>query len=148
MAGYASRIQAFNSIAGDLWAKALVIEDETGKRLAIITTDVIGFKAEIAAPIFKGITARTGIQRADILLTWSHTHSGPRLTLNEGTSPDSSERDTRNSVAYTLGGSRHAKPAAGDSRLGHGFRCLRDEPSSAHGRRDTPQSKSERSRRP
>jgi len=102
MAGYASRIKPFNSIAGDLWVKVLILEDETGKRAAIITSDLIGFTAETAAPIYEGITAKTGIQRSDILLTWSHTHAGPRLTLESGASPDSAQEDTDNSIAYTM----------------------------------------------
>jgi len=101
LAGYASRIKPFTSIAGDLWAKALVLEDETGKRVAILTTDLIGVYADIAPAIYEGIAERTGIQRSDILITWSHTHSGPRLTLKEGASLDSAEQDTNHSIAYT-----------------------------------------------
>jgi hypothetical protein len=101
LAGYASRIKPFTSIAGDLWAKALVLEDETGKRVAILTTDLIGVYADIAPAIYEGIAERTGIQISDILITWSHTHSGPRLTLKEGASLDSAEQDTNHSIAYT-----------------------------------------------
>ncbi len=101
LAGYASRIEPFTSIAGDLWAKALVLEDETGKRVVILTTDLIGVYADMAPAIYEGIAERTGIQRSDILITWTHTHSGPRLTLKKGASPDSVEQDTNLSIAYT-----------------------------------------------
>lgn len=101
MAGYASRIKPFTSATGDLWAKALVLEDETGKRFAILTTDLIGIYADMAPAIYEGITDKTGIQRSDVLLTWSHTHSGPRLTLKDGASSASEQSDTDNSIAYT-----------------------------------------------
>ncbi len=101
LAGYASRIKPFTSIAGDLWAKVLVLEDETGKRAVILTTDLIGVYADMAPAIYEGIAERTGIQKSDILITWSHTHSGPRLTLKERTSPDSANQDRDNSIEYT-----------------------------------------------
>lgn len=101
LAGYASRIKPFSRIKNDLWAKALVLEDEQGKRVVIITTDLVGITSEITPGIYAGITERTGIQRPDILLTWSHTHSGPRLTLQKGASPNSLESDTQNAIEYT-----------------------------------------------
>ncbi|HUQ68514.1 MAG TPA: hypothetical protein VM165_03260, partial [Planctomycetaceae bacterium] len=40
MAGYASRTKPSEGVAQDLFAKALVIEDAGGKRLAIVTLDL------------------------------------------------------------------------------------------------------------
>ncbi len=101
MSGYASRTTPFKSIARDLWAKALVIEDKKGKQVAIITTDLVGIYSEISPAIYEGIEKRTSIARPDVLLTWSHTHSGPRLTLKDKPSSDATDSDTKNSVAYT-----------------------------------------------
>ena len=42
VAGYASRKTAAKGKLQDLFAKALVVEDETGARVAIITLDLIG----------------------------------------------------------------------------------------------------------
>ena len=100
MSGYASRTQPFTSVERDLWAKVLILEDDAGKRVAIITTDLVGIYSEISPAIYTGITKRTGILRPDILLTWSHTHSGPRLTLNEDSS--SNTNNSQYSVAYTI----------------------------------------------
>ncbi|MCB1120262.1 MAG: neutral/alkaline non-lysosomal ceramidase N-terminal domain-containing protein [Verrucomicrobiae bacterium] len=96
MSGYASRTDPFTSVKQDIWAKALVLEDETGHRVAIITTDLVGIYADISPAIYAGITEKTGIKREDVLLTWSHTHSAPRLTLESGTS-----KISRDAVAYT-----------------------------------------------
>ena len=101
LSGYASRNQPFTSVKQDLWAKALVLEDESGKRAVIITTDLVGVYNQASPAIYAGITERTGIERPDILLTWSHTHSGPRLTVGESPGRDASEEDTKNSIAYT-----------------------------------------------
>lgn len=101
MSGYASRTTPYTSIEQDIWAKALVLEDENGKRVAIITTDLVGINSEITPAIYTGITEKTGIPRKDVLLTWSHTHSGPRLTLEEEPHAGTTEEYRSNSVAYT-----------------------------------------------
>ena len=71
MSGYAGRTDPFKSIVHDLWAKALVLEDSTGSRFAIITTDLSGIYADLAAEIYQGIEDETSIQQKNILLTWS-----------------------------------------------------------------------------
>lgn len=103
MSGYNSRITPFKSVKHDLWAKALILEDKTGKRVAIITTDVVGISSELTEDIYKGITERTGIARSDILLTWSHTHSGPELTLSDIPVEGIRESDIKNSIEYSAG---------------------------------------------
>ena len=42
MAGYAARGHPAEGTAHPLWAKALVIEDHDGRRVAIVTADLIG----------------------------------------------------------------------------------------------------------
>ena len=101
MAGYASRTTPFTTIGQDLWAKALILEDETGKRVAIITNDLVGIYSEVSPAIYAGIEERTGIKRRDVLLTWTHTHSAPRTTLDKNNTGGSSAADTANTVAYT-----------------------------------------------
>lgn len=101
MSGYASRTTPYTSVKQDIWAKALVLEDESGKRVAIITTDLIGFTREQTPAIYDGIREKTGIEKKDVLLTWSHTHSAPRLTLEESPHSGTTESDRKNSVAYT-----------------------------------------------
>jgi neutral ceramidase len=61
MSGYASRTTPFKSVERDLWAKALILEDETGKQVAIITTDLAGIYSDISPAIYAGITERTGM---------------------------------------------------------------------------------------
>src|SRR5262245_31301468 len=82
MAGYASRDKPFASVHDDLFAKALVLADEQGNRAVLVTTDLIGLTAEIADPIRRRIEEQTGIPATSVILSSSHTHTGPTLTLD------------------------------------------------------------------
>src|SRR5262245_45390347 len=48
LAGYASRTKPFEKVAGDLYVKALALEDRNGHRAVIVTSDLIGFPAAVA----------------------------------------------------------------------------------------------------
>lgn len=101
MAGYAGRTEPFKTIVHDLWAKALVLEDSTGARFAIITTDLSGIYADLTPEIYSGIAKQTGIQQENILLTWSHTHSGPSLRTANKRYPAVDEANLQNTIDYT-----------------------------------------------
>src|SRR6476646_10589793 len=58
MAGYASRNKPYESVHDDLFAKALVLEDKSGARAVLITSDLIGFAAEIAVPLRQRIAEK------------------------------------------------------------------------------------------
>jgi hypothetical protein len=81
MSGYGGRTKPFDKVAGELYAKAMVLEDAAGYRGVIVTTDVLGLSAEIAEPICARIEQKTGLKRDQVLLNSSHTHAGPQLTL-------------------------------------------------------------------
>lgn len=82
MAGYASRTAPSDGKLHDLWTKALVIEDEDGARGVIVTTDLVGLPANISGPTAEKIAQEFGIPRERVMLTASHTHSGPVLRDN------------------------------------------------------------------
>jgi hypothetical protein len=79
MAGYASRNKPSEGKVQDLYAKALVLQDPEGRRLVIVTTDLIGFSRSIAEKIAQELQRRTGLKRERLMLTSSHTHTGPVL---------------------------------------------------------------------
>ena len=73
LGGYGDRNGAPSTGAHDpLFAKALVLEDG-GTRVAIVTTDLIGTNPAVT----REVLARTGYPAARLLLSASHTHSGP-----------------------------------------------------------------------
>jgi hypothetical protein len=82
MSGYASRTEPADGKLHDLWTKALVIEDESGAKGVILTTDLVGLPASIARPTAEMIEQEFGIPRERVMLTASHTHSGPVLRDN------------------------------------------------------------------
>jgi hypothetical protein len=62
----------------DLKAKALALDD--GKKMAIIiTSDIIGLNADLVKKIRDGIAQQTSVPADSILVSCSHTHSGPYL---------------------------------------------------------------------
>ncbi|MBC7757973.1 MAG: neutral/alkaline non-lysosomal ceramidase N-terminal domain-containing protein [Phormidesmis sp. FL-bin-119] len=79
MAGFASRAHSSEGMLHDLWAKALVLEDTKGKRAVMVSSDLLGFPKSISDNIRNKLKSRFGLNRDQILLNSSHTHSGPVL---------------------------------------------------------------------
>jgi putative membrane-bound dehydrogenase-like protein len=82
MAGYASRTKPSEGKLHDLHAKAVCLEDAVGKRLVLVTTDLIGIPRHVSVDVSAEVEKRYGIKRADLMLTASHTHSGPVVREN------------------------------------------------------------------
>ena len=80
LAGYASRTHPSDSILTDLWVKVLALQDEKGKKALLITSDLLGFPKKISDLIRNQIAVKYGLTRAQIILSYSHTHSGPVLS--------------------------------------------------------------------
>ncbi|RPH37686.1 MAG: hypothetical protein EHM91_14745, partial [Planctomycetota bacterium] len=103
MAGYAARSRPFERVAGELFVKAMALEDGRGRKALLITADHIGWSADYAIPLGEELARKTGLPREAILLNASHTHSGPRLTLTPGARSGVSEEDAAKTVAFTKG---------------------------------------------
>ncbi|MDF9798894.1 neutral ceramidase [Catalinimonas alkaloidigena] len=79
MAGYGARDHPAEGKLHDLWAKALVIEDASGQRAVLISTDLLGVPKKLSDRIRDRLNEKLNLTRAQILLNSSHTHSGPVL---------------------------------------------------------------------
>jgi len=77
LAGYAARTQQAQTVSADLYAKALAIEDGSGGRIVMVTTDLIGLPREVSDKVAEGVRKRFGLKRSELLLNSSHTHTGP-----------------------------------------------------------------------
>ena len=77
MSGYASRDHGAEGKLTDLWAKAIVIDDPSGQRIAAVTLDLVGLSRPTSLAIRDGIEQAYGIPRSNIALFCSHTHTGP-----------------------------------------------------------------------
>jgi hypothetical protein len=100
MAGYAGRTEPSQGVALDLFAKALAIEDRQGNRAVLVTSDLIGFRADFTEPTCSRISEKTGLRREQILFNSSHTHTAPVLSL-DGKSLDFPVEQTKATVKYT-----------------------------------------------
>lgn len=64
----------------DLFVKVLALKDKNGKIVVLATTDHQGMSKTIYENIFQKVNQQFGIERENFMLTFSHNHSGPRLT--------------------------------------------------------------------
>jgi hypothetical protein len=77
MAGYASRKKPSERVIQELYAKALALEDHSGKRAVLVTTDLLGFPAMVSHNIAARVEKELHLRRDQLLLSSSHTHCGP-----------------------------------------------------------------------
>lgn len=84
MAGYAARKKPAEGTLQDLYAKALALEDEAGRRVVIVTLDLIGVLATIREGVEKQVTQQYKLPPAALLLNASHTHCGPEYRERTG----------------------------------------------------------------
>jgi len=76
MAGYSARDDVSIGIHDDLYAKAIVFDDGNTKA-ALIRCDLIGLEREFVEEVRKLIESDTGICGKNVMITCTHTHSGP-----------------------------------------------------------------------
>lgn len=106
--GYGDRTGPFDSVAADIFFKALALEDGNGNKAVIVTADLVGFQAAVLSnPAFERIQQKTGLRRDQILFNASHSHTGPLVSLdpwraaNAAAHPPLTEEDAARTVAYS-----------------------------------------------
>lgn len=82
MAGYASRTEPSKDVLTELWAKTLFIEDSSGNRILLVTLDLVGIERSLSQEICEALCTRFSLERHQISLATSHTHSGPVVGKN------------------------------------------------------------------
>jgi len=82
MSGYGNRTGPSQGAAMPLYAKALALEDGAGRRFVIVTSDLIGFSRLSAERIALRAKESHGLERDQLLLNSSHTHTGPAIEGN------------------------------------------------------------------
>lgn len=78
LAGYGTK-RAPDGKLHDLWAKALALEDAQGRRAVLVTSDFQGIPRGVSDRVFERLRAGLGLERHQVMLTFSHNHCGPRL---------------------------------------------------------------------
>jgi hypothetical protein len=82
LSGYSSRTKPAEGTLLDLWAKALVLEDPDGRRVALVTMDLVGIPRDLSLAVRDDITRKHRLPRECVCLSVSHTHSGPVVGNN------------------------------------------------------------------
>jgi hypothetical protein len=77
MAGYAARNKPSEGKLQELYVKVLALEDATGRKLVLLTSDLIGLPRELSEGIAAEVCRQNGLARDQLMLTVSHTHCGP-----------------------------------------------------------------------
>jgi neutral ceramidase len=84
MAGYGGRTAPAEGKETDLFAKALLLEDASGKRGLVLTLDLVGIDRDFAARVAEALAERHQLPREALAICTSHTHSGPVVARNLG----------------------------------------------------------------
>jgi hypothetical protein len=82
MSGYGGRDRPATGTLQDLWAKALVLQDPAGKRLVLVTMDLVGIPRDLSLAVCAELKKKHDLPREAILLSTSHTHCGPVVGSN------------------------------------------------------------------
>jgi neutral ceramidase len=82
MSGYGGRTKPAGGKLTELWAKALVLEDPAGKRAVLVTMDLVGIDRELSVAVCRELEKRYGLPRRAVVLSVSHTHTGPVVGNN------------------------------------------------------------------
>jgi hypothetical protein len=101
MAGYAARTKPAEGTVQKLFAKALALEDEAGRRLVIVTSDLIGIPQPLRHHVAARAESEFGLPPERLLLNASHTHSGPLLRSTVVTAEDLQNPKIRDAYEYT-----------------------------------------------
>ncbi|MEZ5397094.1 MAG: neutral/alkaline non-lysosomal ceramidase N-terminal domain-containing protein [Bryobacterales bacterium] len=82
MSGYGNRTTPSQGVAQPIHAKALALKDPDGRHFVLVTTDLIGFSHDVAEGIAARVAREYHISRERLLLSSSHTHTGPAIAGN------------------------------------------------------------------
>jgi len=82
MAGYAGRTELSQGVHDPLSARIIIFENN-GKRLVLVSTDLIGFSNGTAEHFQKIILDEFKLEPAELFLSGIHTHAGPSLTIDK-----------------------------------------------------------------
>jgi len=118
LAGYSGRRQPSQGVLDDLYARALAIEDAGGRRALLLCVDLCSLRTPTVSEVCRRITERTGLKREQVLVSLSHTHSGPAVDLADAGFYPMSPDGRKKLDAYTEKVKRHlvdlAETALGD----------------------------------
>ena len=76
-----------HTLLGPIELRTIVFSQDE-RRSAIVSLDIIGIERDVTSRIRRQITSLTGIPEDSVMITCSHTHSGPPTITIMGSNPD------------------------------------------------------------
>lgn len=77
LAGYGARTKPSEGVLQDIYVKSLALEDSTGARTVLVTSDLLGFTREMSETVADRVKQKWNVPRERIAFNASHTHSAP-----------------------------------------------------------------------
>lgn len=101
--GYASknRSRPYTSVLDDIYASAMAIKTAGGEPAVLITADLCVLREPEETALSNVIMQKTGLKRGQILLNWSHTHSGPMIGTSDRNRYPVADEDLEKTKKYT-----------------------------------------------
>ncbi|MHC4086638.1 MAG: neutral/alkaline non-lysosomal ceramidase N-terminal domain-containing protein [Planctomycetota bacterium] len=119
MSGYAGRKDLSDGVHDPLSARIVVFENN-GKRLVLVSTDLLGFYGGTAEPFRKAILNEFKLKPSELFLTAIHTHAGPTLTIDKKKGHPNNLEYTENLKSKLIKVIRKAFDNVGEVRTGIG----------------------------
>ena len=82
MSGYGGRTAPADGKETDLWAKAMVLHAADGRKLVLVTLDLVGIDRDTSQKVCRLIQEKYRLPREAVTLSVSHTHCGPVVGNN------------------------------------------------------------------
>ena len=102
LSGYGSRNHASEGKIHDLYARAAALQDDGGKRVVMISLDLVGVPKVMAERVSAAAKTKHKLERADLMFCCSHTHCGPALDQSLTHMLDMKEEDWQQVRDYQL----------------------------------------------
>lgn len=114
----------------DLLAKSLYLTNGK-KRMLLITADLISSPVKFTAEVRQGINKKTGIPKDAIMVSVSHTHSGPITWGDTAADQKYRQKTVKNFIAVGVAATRKLTPVligtgVGQADLGHNRRVVKN----------------------
>ena len=119
MSGYGARKGLSQDVHDPLSARVVAFSNN-GKRLVLVSTDLIGFYDGTAEPLRKAILDEFELEPSELFLSAVHTHDGPSLTLDKDKGHPNNLEYTANLKSKLVAVTREALDDMGPVHIGAG----------------------------
>jgi hypothetical protein len=101
LAGYSGRAHPSERTKGDLRARALAIDDGAGGRAVLMSVELLALPRTLTEVIAADVMKTSGLERGQILINATGTHSGPFVLGLQPVLAPSDAKDQRRIAAYS-----------------------------------------------